>query len=143
MRTRNYRRTVRKKAINRTKQKIYKYTWWAAEQSAESAPDDKIVAALYGDKPGLFAKHDYSAIGGYGAMKTKVKNIRTHPHRHKGWYGPAINRSRHDRKENDKLAQSIADYHDTDYNSTTDRPLRSMRNMFWNSSGREGQSPPL
>ena len=114
MRTRDYRRNVRKKAINKTKQKILNCAWWSPEQTADRNPNNRLVEALYGKKSGLFSKHDYSAIGGYSAMKTKTKNMRTHPHRHKGSFGPAIYYNRHDRKEKAKLAQSISDYHETD-----------------------------
>ena len=114
MRTRDYRRNVRKKAINRTTQKILNCAWWSPEQTADRNPDSKLIVALYGEKSGLFSKHDYSAIGGYSAMKTKTKNMRTHPHRHKGGFGPAIDYNTHDRKENAKLAQSIADYHSSE-----------------------------
>lgn len=59
---------------------------------------NKLEEAIYGNKPGIFAKHDYGMITCGVSKKTKTKNGQA-SYRHKGAYGSAKVYTRHDQRE--------------------------------------------
>ena len=73
-------------------------------------PGAKISGMLYEGKSGYLAKHDYGAVSGNCAIKTKTKKIRTHPHRALGGFGPTRNYSRRDRKQLERMSQALDEY---------------------------------
>lgn len=111
MRTKTYRRNVRRNKIRSTKKRAKEIAGWLPELHPFSHHGNKIMDAVYGICGGRFSKHCYDAIGRSGAIKTKTKNVHIHPHRHKGWYGPAINHSRHDRQEHARITEQLKDHY--------------------------------
>jgi len=65
---------------------------------------EKLEAAVNGEKPGIFAKHDYGMITCGVSKKTKTKNGQA-SYRHKGAYGPAKVYTRHDQREMDRILE--------------------------------------
>ena len=118
MRTRAYRRKVRKNKISKRKRQINSLSHLSCFAAGATLPkdfyDSKLLAATYGDKGGLLSKHDLCAIGGICPMKTKTKRIRTHPHRAMGGFGPAYNYSVRDRKQQDSMRDDLLDSPDRD-----------------------------
>ena len=58
----------------------------------------KLDEAIYGEKAGLFAKHDYGSITNGISRKTNVRKKQA-SYRHKGGYGKSMNYSAHDQRE--------------------------------------------
>lgn len=71
----------------------------------------KLFRAVYGDKGGLLAKHDYGAITFGTPMKTKTRK-RSASYRHKGGYGRSCNYTAHDRRQLVRTKQSIQNHCD-------------------------------
>lgn len=63
--------------------------------------NEKLDAAISGEKAGVFAKHDYGAVTYGKPVKTKTRK-RKASYRHSGGYGAAKNYSAHDRRELDQ-----------------------------------------
>lgn len=64
----------------------------------------KLKDAACGDRPGLFAKHDYGMLTDGKSMKTNVRK-RQSSYRHKGGYGKAMVYTVHDQRELDKCLE--------------------------------------
>lgn len=61
-------------------------------------------------KSGRLTKHDLCAINGYGAIKTKTKKIRTHPHRAMGGFGAAHNYTVRDKFRMCQMDDDVEEY---------------------------------
>lgn len=125
MRGRLFRRNVRKKKISRRKSMIIRHsltldmplTQSLAEQSVERqeilssfsigayvgmGQQMKIFNAVYGNKGGLLAKHDYGALTFGTPEKTKTKRMSA-SYRHKGSYGQALFYAPHDKRQLERM----------------------------------------
>ena len=102
MRTREYRRIVRKKKIISRKRMINNLASIYTDEKYANSYMNKIYRAVYEDKGGLLSKHDYGAITSGCPIKTKAKN-RYQTHRHKGSYGKAKQYSKHDKVQLESL----------------------------------------
>lgn len=105
MRTREFRRQKRKIKIRRRQKMAVQIGKHDSPFYVHGGPNyEKLDAAIYGDKPGLFAKHDYGMITGGVPRKTKTKRGQA-SYRHKGAYGPAMVYTRHDRREMERMKE--------------------------------------
>lgn len=96
MRTREYRRIVRRKKINGRKRMISNLAPIYIIANDANSYMCKIHRAVYEDTGGLLSKLDYGAITSGCPTKTKAKN-QYQTHRHKGSYGKAKQYSKHDK----------------------------------------------
>ena len=109
MRTREYRRKVRKKKIKQRRHQIH-HAGIAGKLHCNYIVS-KWGDMIYGEKGGYLAKHDYGAMAGNCPIKTKSKRVRTHPHRASGTYGPSYNYSKHDKTQFERIRQEVLDYY--------------------------------
>lgn len=121
MRTREYRRKVRKKKIKQRRNQIHQ-AGIAGELHCNYIAS-KWGDMIYGEKGGYLAKHDYGAMAGNCPVKTKAKRVRTHPHRALGIYGPSCNYSKRDKNQFARIWQELSDY----YNCAEQKPYKSGR----------------
>lgn len=94
MRTREFRRWKREIKIKKRQAAALS----AGLPGGDSTRSKKLQAAIVGDKPGLFAKHDYGVITDGTSQKTNVKKCQA-SYRHKGGYGQAKQYTAHDKRE--------------------------------------------
>lgn len=109
MRSREYRRIVRKKKIKSRKRMISNLAPIYIASKDANLYMRKIHRAVYEDTGGLLAKHDYGAITSGCPTKTKAKK-QYQTHRHKGSYGKAKHYSRHDKVQIERMVIEINTY---------------------------------
>ena len=109
MRTREYRRAMRKNKINSRKKMIKNLAPIYTIYKSANSYMHKIHRAVYEDTCGLLSKHDYGAITSGCPTKTKAKN-QYQTHRHKGSYGKAKNYSRRDKVQIERMEIDIRSY---------------------------------
>lgn len=112
MRTREYRRIVRRKKINGRKRMISNLAPIYIIAKDANSYMRKIHRAVYEDTGGLLSKHDYGAITSGCPTKTKAKN-QYQTHRHKGSYGKAKQYSKHDKVQIESMDIDMNTYFQT------------------------------
>lgn len=101
MRTKEFRITKRKEKIKERQKMVMQIVHHSQTTLPENKHYKKLDMAVSGEKPGLFAKHDYGAITCGKPVKTKTRK-RKASYRHSGGYGPARCYSAHDQREIDQ-----------------------------------------
>lgn len=120
-RTREYRITVRKKKIKQRKRNIKNLrTFYSYEYEHSVTYRRKIYSAVFGEKEGLLAKHDYGAVTGGCPRKTKTKE-RKALYRYKGAYGKAVDYSHHDRMQLIDMEQELKAFYNNELEENDER----------------------
>ena len=103
MRTKIFRIAKRKEKIEERQKMAMRIAHHGQTALPKNKHYAKLDMAVSGEKPGLFAKHDYGVVTSGKPVKTKTRK-RKASYRHSGGYGSAKQYSAHDQREMDRCS---------------------------------------